>query len=173
MKDFKVRCVKGDCPYFTKGKVYKIENGHFITNQGIKSFKSYNNVEEINESCCAKFELVPEPQKFTKDMLRTGDLVISRDGTFNKVILDPANVLLDVDECYLNISLLTDDLTVDSNHTLDIVEVLRPNRHYYSLSFDKSKHHLLWQRPEPRKINKSEAEKLLSEHLEELIQIEG
>jgi hypothetical protein len=166
---FKVLEVLGEK---SNGGVYECNNGIVKWSHGkYDEYSSFDELCRLNPRC--KFELIPEPKQFTKADLRTFDLVVSDNGIIHKVFLGDENIVIDEDGGYFSIISITDDLKVSFNHYLDIKCVARPKELAFSLSFDISKMDIVYQRPQPRKLTKSEAERMLSDHLEETVQIEG
>jgi hypothetical protein len=187
MSNFKVRCIEVKKRDFTKGKEYQVVNGKIQEDHGFiwSSIRKFNNLDDINkffaDGCngfFAKFELVTEPQQFTKDMLKTGMRVELKNGSRYVVLKDVETTFyghqdfLLASGCdFLVGSEYEEDLTDKHFNSFTIMKVYKSINESNILNLTVGK--LLWQRPEPRKIKKAEAEKLLSEHLEELIQIEG
>lgn len=177
MKDFKVRCVdlngRNDDTY-TVGKVYEVKNGVLTADSDfVFSDVLFANVDELNRWSYSKFELVTEPQQFTKDMLKTGMWVETKNGYQFMVLLgtESGDIFVNFSSDWLSMVNYSKELKHKLDGAWDVLRVY--TRESPARSLANRPYTILWQRPEPRKINKAEAEKLLSEHLEELIQIEG
>lgn len=174
MSDFKVRCKQSNVKYFTEGEIYDVADGRLQTNVGFLRGYWTKDVDSINTHFCSnvKFELVTEPQQFTKDMLKTGMRMEDREGDIYTVYLGTEKGDIIQGKYWGYLESYNNDFTHSTGNRLDIVKVYAMHMEI-NLSEPLKHGKLLWQRPEPRKINKAEAEKLLSEHLEEQIQIEG
>lgn len=175
MKDFKVRFTKVSeevKDLLTEGKTYMVTDGILTFNNGNKSSR-FKDFEDLKRHFVSGPELVTEPQQFTKDMLKTGMWVETKNGHKLIVLLgtEHGDIFVNSNSDWLSIENYSQELRHKfSSEKWDISKVYTTQNPPKSLVCSDV---ILWQRPEPRKIKKSEAEKLLSEHLEELIQIEG
>jgi hypothetical protein len=170
MSDFKVRCIDDKGQGFDLDETYTVVDGVLKTKTGMTA-RNLNTLEDVNRTFASKFELVPEPQQFTKDMLKTGMRVETRDGRLQIVIKDfdteyyGHQDILFVGDGFFSIgSGFSNDLVCEKlNPSNDIVKVYGcPSFHGEILDINKSGK-LLWQRPEPKHYTISEAEAKLSE----------
>ena len=94
--------------------------------------------------------------KFTKDMLKPGMLVETRDGSLRKLgVLSRRYsqgggyiALIKEDGMYLDFSNYTEDLNDKENDSqYDIIKVYSPKRTEDNFSFSIEDHELIWERP--------------------------
>lgn len=174
MKDFKVRCVESSDEEsgFKKNKVYEIKNGTLEDEEGyIWTCGISADIDSINKkfstTCTmeAKFELIPEPQEFTKDMLKTGMWIETRNGEKGIVLLNTVDGDLVSGETWFPLDSVNHNLKRkdNSDSPYDIVKIYSPNCNHNYYNFNPSINELLWQRPEPKHYTISEAEAKLSE----------
>ena len=181
---FKVRCVepKGKRENFKLGKIYEVKDGTIVADDGFK-FQSWSDsgknstYEEFSkwwndDRNCSHFELVTEPKQFTKADLRTGMRVETRDGDRYTVYLGTEDGDIIQGKWWSFLNHYENDLTGNRDSSLDIVKVY--SKHMNNNLSDPNKvGELLYQRAEPKKVTKAEAEKYLSDHMEESVEIVG
>lgn len=166
MKDFKVRCVNlnycnSSC-YDVNG-VYEVKNGYLIDKTGAKLGPgNFITIDYVNKFSSSTFELVTEPQQFTKDMLKTGMWVECRNGEKAIVLLNTDNGDIVSGDTWFPLRELNQNLMYHNKFSChqDIVKVYQPlfNRGFYTFNEKSSK--LLWQRPVPKMTHEEIAEKL-------------
>ena len=170
MADFKVRCVEAVEDYTTEGKIYEVKDGIFTCDIG-RFTGRFNNVEEMNEEFTSQFELVTDPQQFTKADLKTGMRVELRNGQvyiilkdFDTVTYGHQDIFLARNSTFMIGSDYSDDLTRSkiNKSQYDIISVFDSLSDSWLLDINK-KGKLLWQRPEPITYTVEEAEAALTE----------
>lgn len=160
MADFKVRCVDTNTKSLTVGKIYEVKNGHLTFDDGDTSVYPVKNFQDFQRVFESKFELVPEPQQFTKADLKTGDILINGDFRY-KVIKDSCNgdYAMDYQGFTIWFKHLTDNL---AESLPSIKKVDRPVSPTGVLCFYPNESETIWQRSEPKHYTISEAEAKLS-----------
>lgn len=174
----KVRCISGKGNCFDKGIIYDVVDGSITDKHGDTWPEDFYSIRDLNLYFTSQFELVTEePAQFTKDMLKTGMRVKYRNGEIRIILLGTDNdgdVLINNEHWYWlrefdNDLIYTSSFSTFNPSSFDIIEV-------YEQPFvpteilDPSKcGELIWKRKEPRKMTKAEAEKYISEHMEETI----
>lgn len=163
--NFKVKCIASGGSNFIKGNIYNVEDGYITLESNCKFSKRFICVEEMNSYFQSKFELVTEPEQFTKDMLKTGDVVVYKCGTIGVVMLETANCGSLIRDIYGHMPFngINDCLGCDTNPEYDIKMIFRPtsSMQVFSVEFlsrvnvnaKKSLQpnlnlQLIWQRPE-------------------------
>ncbi len=178
MKDFKVRCVESSDEEngFKKNKVYEIKNGTLEDEEGyIWTCGISADIDSINKkfstTCTveAKFELILEPQQFTKDMLKTGMRVELRNGDkfvyfdngkLKGFVQGIRSVYLDFYDDEFNCKRTGLEQSFDIMKVYDTPDsLIRIPCYYYSTK-------LLWQRPEIPKLTHKEIEQALGHEFE-------
>lgn len=178
----KVRCVesKNVCEDFVrKGDILEFKNGLARRNDGSYT-AHYESFEEfIHKNPVCKFELVTE--EFTKADLKTGMRVKTRNGEMWVVLKDVEAAMHGHQDLVLvgnrgflvgkfyDAELKRTDCD-DSNS--DIMQVFKQPRITDILKTSEYGESI-WKRHEPRKMTKAEAEKYISEQLDEVVVIEG
>lgn len=164
MKDFKVRCIYSG-PCHEKGKIYDVVNGRIMKNDGkFSTCVSFHSVDKLNELWISKFELVEEEKMFTKDDLKSGYIVDTRNrGLF--MVLETANGLKSFfrDFCefgHHETDQYNDDLTAIGNDAWDITRIYGFNRYGHMVREISTKgRELLWQRDETLELTIEEIAK--------------
>lgn len=181
MKDFKVRCVENISPYnqksYTVGKCYEVKDGCIVDDTGStnRSWSDRNiypdsdgTIDSLNkwmDSCKIKFELVSDKPQFTKDMLKTGMRVETRNGNLYIVMKDLAEGRFIGETTGDSIYWYNQDLTNSQFSKFDIIKVY--NIPFISEVFNFKKHgDLLWQRPEIPKMTHKEIESIVGHEFE-------
>jgi hypothetical protein len=157
MKSFKAKCtVTYDEDTYKKGKVYEFKNGFTRREDGSLSC-SYESVEEFNKrnKNSYQFELIPEIQQFTKDMLKTGDILIGEERRY-KVVKnsDRPDFAIDPNGWYFLIELQPENIA--DWPTLKINKVIRPELAEETFLYQPELHLTLWQRLETPKLTHKE-----------------
>lgn len=163
MSDFKVRCVESTSLIRCKpGDVFEFKNGRTVWNNGMQS-GCYSNVEKLN-SCNLDtvFELIPEPQQFTKDMLKTGMRVELRNGFKLVVMLDTekGDIIANYEEVWMPLKDYSCDLSCKPDSGWSISKVFSMASEY-SVTKAGYRGQLLWQRPEIPKMTHKELESIV------------
>lgn len=159
--NFKVRCIDGKGGAHTPGKIYEVRNGSLQTdNSWFKGLES-RNVDAINRHYISKFELVEEEKPFTKDDLKTGMFVATRNGRGFRLMLGTENGDYGLNQStgtYIKLKCYNDDLTDKNNREWDIVKV-------ESIKYPENMtRKLLWERkPEIHELTAEEAYKIIAE----------
>jgi hypothetical protein len=125
--DFRVKCAESDIPWFTKGNIYKVENGELYDN-GAKRYSGnqFSNVGDINKyieswGLSTKFELVKDNMK--KEDLKVGYVVETRSEEFRMIIETGEGIVLAANGSCINIDKYTNGLANSAFSKHDVVRV--------------------------------------------------
>lgn len=167
MSDFKVRCVESTDRAFKAGKVYEVKNG--VLASEIWDFNSTwtKSIESINRFCSpnVKFELVTEPQQFTKDMLRTG-MWVETNGYKLMVLLNTENgdIFVNSNSDWLSMDNYSKELKNKIDCRWDVLKVfVRESPARLLMDCPDT---ILWQRPEIPKMTHAEITEKLGHEFE-------
>lgn len=159
MNNFKVRCVDlngWNGGLYKKNEIYTFENGIMKDKYGKQVLEAkFDSFEKFVKYSSSKFELISEPQQFTKDMLKTGMRVETREGDTYIVFLGTEEGDFIQGKWWNWLKTYESDLTSKSESKMDIVKVY--SKDLKSNLSDFSAHgELLWQRPEIPKMTHAE-----------------
>lgn len=175
MKDFKVRCTESRSCHLTTNKVYEVINGVLYADAGY-SFSAWSDCgrgskepEALLKWFDSKFELIPEPQQFTKADLKTGMRVELRNGAkfvyfdngkLKGFVQGIRSVYLDFYDDEFNCKRTGLEQSFDIMKVYDTPDsLIRIPCYDYSTK-------LLWQRPEIPKMTHKEIEQTLGHEFE-------
>ena len=125
----KIKCIRNTGgSYAELGKIYEVIDGKVMRNKGVpfSDNRVYKDIDAINSDFVAKFEIVQELPQPHKDLLKSGDKVVYRDGDERFVLLETKSLYTSNGEFANELKNLTIHLLGVFNARLDdIMEIWR------------------------------------------------
>lgn len=137
-----IKCVSGSS-IFKEGELYRIKDGYFVSENGIKSLTldtPYESIEQINKTCHAKFrEAVP------KDYLKTG--VFGKSKLFGWFVIVNDNLIFE-NGGFTEINSYNDKLHCISCRDVynDSIDIIVKAKSFTSAKSDRSTRCVIWER---------------------------